>query len=160
MEWKDLSAKIADAAPILGSLFGPVGTGIGTGIKLLASAFGLKESEVTPEKVDELLKTDPQAILKLRLAEMDYKVKMREQDIEELRVQWSPHIEETKAKTVPWVDGLHKLGRQILNLFNIVATVWLMLDGKTITPEVVLLLGGPNVAYQLIKGRGQANGKT
>jgi hypothetical protein len=52
------------------------------------------------------------------------------------------------------VDALHKMGRQILTVLNIVAVVVLMLYGKSITPQVALVLGGSNIAYQLIKGKG------
>jgi len=65
------------------------------------------------------------------------------------------HIKELETKTIPWIDGLHKMGRQILNLLVVIATVVLMLSGQTITPEVALLLGGGNVAYQLIKKVGK-----
>ena len=161
MEWQDVGAKIAKWAPELGATIGSVVPGVGTaaggaiglGIRALASAFGLTEN-VTPEQLDAAISQDPNAALTIKLANMNFLIEMRKLDIEELRANTEPYIEELRAKTVPWVDGLHKLGRQILNLFNIVATVWLMLDGKTITPEVVLLLGGPNVAYQLIKGKG------
>ena len=64
------------------------------------------------------------------------------------------YLAELKTTTVPWVDALHKLARSILNVVVVIAVVTLMLMGKTITPEVALLLGGGNVAYQLIKGIG------
>ena len=67
------------------------------------------------------------------------------------------YIKELETKTVPWVDALHKMGRQNLNFITIVATVVLLLMGKTITPEVALLLGGGNVAYQFIKGKGRSS---
>ena len=65
------------------------------------------------------------------------------------------YIKELETKTIPWIDGLHKLARSILNVLVVIAVVVLMLMGKTITPEVALLLGGGNVAYQIIKGTGQ-----
>ncbi len=60
-----------------------------------------------------------------------------------------------QTKTVAWLDGLHKMSRPILNLVTIIAVVVLSLSGKTITPELALILGGPNLAYQLIKGKGK-----
>ena len=65
------------------------------------------------------------------------------------------HLAELQTKTIPWIDGLHKMGRQILNLVTVIAVVVLLLCGKTITPEVALILGGPNMAYQIIKGKGK-----
>ena len=64
-------------------------------------------------------------------------------------------VEALKVKTIPWIDGLHKMSRPLLNLITIVAVVVLCLTGKTITPELALILGGPNMAYQLIKGKGK-----
>lgn len=155
MKWEDVASKIATIAPGLGTLFGPVGAGIGIGIKLLANAFGLQESEITPDKVDELIRLDPQAVIKLRLAEMDYKVKMREQDLVELKTQIEPYIEELKAKTIPWIDGLHKMGRQILNAYTISMVFVLLMTGHAVTPEAAALIGGPNMIYQFIKGKGE-----
>lgn len=59
------------------------------------------------------------------------------------------------TKTVPWVDALHKMSRPLLNVVTIVAVVVLMLCGESITPEVAMILGGPNLAYQIIKGKGK-----
>ena len=74
--------------------------------------------------------------------------------LEEIRTS-IVYLEELKTKTVPWIDGLHKMGRQILNL--IVITAWLisMWCGHELTQWDVFILGGGNVAYQLIKGKGK-----
>lgn len=65
------------------------------------------------------------------------------------------YVKELETKTIPWVDGLHKMGRQILNLATIIAVVILLLLNVEITPTIVLILGGPNVAYQVVKGKGK-----
>ena len=65
------------------------------------------------------------------------------------------YMAELATKTVPWVDALHKMGRQILNIATITATVILLLLGIEITPTIALVLGGGNVSYQLIKGKGK-----
>jgi len=72
-----------------------------------------------------------------------------------MTVEKEVYVKELETKTVPWIDGLHKLGRQILNLLVIIAVCLLMLSGKTITPEVALILGGGNIAYQFVKGKGK-----
>lgn len=54
-----------------------------------------------------------------------------------------------------WVNDLHKLGRQILAAMAIVATFWLTMADKEISQSTVMLLGGPTLAYQVIKGKGQ-----
>ena len=73
----------------------------------------------------------------------------------EMTVSKDIYLAALNTKTVPWVDGLHKMSRPILNVLTVIAVVVLMLWGKTITPEVALILGGPNMAYQLIKGKGK-----
>jgi len=161
MDWQDIAKIIMNNAPTLGALVGSVipgagtaaGGAIGIGIKTIASAFGLSE-DATPEAIDAAIKADPQAELKLRLAEMDYRVKMRDLDIEEMRVEMVPYLKELDTKTVPWVDALHKMSRTMLSFFCIAATVILLLTNHEITPSVALILGGPATAYTLIKGKG------
>ena len=65
------------------------------------------------------------------------------------------YIQELQTKTIPWVDAVHKMGRQILNALSIIAVTTLIVMEIEITQYHVLLLGGPNLAYQLIKGRGR-----
>lgn len=65
------------------------------------------------------------------------------------------YVKELETETIPWVDGLHKMGRQILNIVTIIAVVILLLLSVEITPTIALILGGPNVAYQVIKGKGK-----
>ena len=65
------------------------------------------------------------------------------------------YLAELQTKTVPWVDGLHKMGRQLSNLLTIAAVVVLSLAGIEITPTMALVLTGGNVTYQYIKGKGQ-----
>jgi len=67
----------------------------------------------------------------------------------------SIYLAELNTKTIPWIDGIHKLGRQILNVITIIAVIVLLLTGHTITPEVALILGGPNAIYQFVKGKGK-----
>lgn len=62
---------------------------------------------------------------------------------------------ELQTKTIPWIDGLHKMGRQILNLASIIAVLVLVWWGHELTQWDVLILGGGNVAYQLIKSKGK-----
>ncbi len=65
------------------------------------------------------------------------------------------YIAELQTKTIPWLDGVHKMGRQILNLASIFAVLILIYWGHELTQWDVLVLGGGNVAYQLIKSKGQ-----
>ena len=65
------------------------------------------------------------------------------------------YLAELGTKTIPWVDGLHKMGRQIINLVTIAAIVTMRLLDVEITQEMVILMGGGNLAYQIIKGKGK-----
>jgi hypothetical protein len=49
------------------------------------------------------------------------------------------YLAELNTKTIPWLDGLHKMGRQILNFLTIVAVVVLRLFEIEITMEMALL---------------------
>ena len=71
------------------------------------------------------------------------------------QIEQQVYMAELATKTVPWVDALHKMGRQILNFLNIATVIAFALWDVPITKEIALLLGGPNVAYQLIKGKGR-----
>ena len=74
--------------------------------------------------------------------------------IEKLRIGVA-YIAELNTKTIPWIDGLHKMGRQILNMTTIIAVVILLLCDVEITGPVALILAGPNATYQFIKGKGK-----
>lgn len=61
MNWSDIGGIVAKAAPVLGTVLGgPAGGAIGA---VVASALGV---EAEPEAVDEAIKADPQAVLKLK----------------------------------------------------------------------------------------------
>jgi len=71
------------------------------------------------------------------------------------QIEQQVYMAELNTKTVPWVDAFHKMGRQILNYCMIIFVIICVWKGITIDQNMVLLLGGPNIAYQLIKGRGK-----
>jgi len=162
MDWKDVAGKIAGSAPQLGALLGSVVPGVGNavggaagmGIKALASAFGLSP-EAGPEEIAAAIEQDPQAAMKVKVAEMDYRVSMRELEIEELKVKQAPYMTELGTKTVPWVDALHKMGRQITNWLLIAVGIIGILAGHEFSQYDLILLAGGNTLYQLIKGKGK-----
>ncbi len=61
---------------------------------------------------------------------------------------------ELQTKTVPWVDGLHKMGRQILSLISILAVVGLRLADVELSLEEIAALAGPASIYNAVKGKG------
>lgn len=100
--------------------------------------------------------SDTTDIIKEVVVDKDAQNKIIENlDVIKMTVEKEVYMKELETKTIPWIDGLHKMGRQILNLITIIATVTILLLGKEITPTVALILGGGNVAYQIVKGQGK-----
>ena len=105
----------------------------------------------------------PETLVVLRKYEMDNAVELkrialeeRKVDVEELKQlkDGEEYKEELKTKTIPWVDALHKMGRQIMNYVLVGYALVCVFTGHEITQYELLLIGGPNIAYQLIKGKG------
>jgi hypothetical protein len=87
MDWKEVLKDVFSIAPSVASaVIAPNPATIGIAIKSIASAFGKSEEEVTPDNVSMWLK-DPQAIVALKKAEMDFAVqKMEYEDRERQRI--------------------------------------------------------------------------
>lgn len=64
------------------------------------------------------------------------------------------YLAELQTKTIPLIDGLHKMGRQILAFAQIGFYAWCLQKGHDITPELVAGVSGATTAYTLIKGKG------
>jgi hypothetical protein len=129
MDLKDLGGKIAAAAPGLGALLGSVVPGIGTaaggalgmGIKALASIFGLAPDS-SPDQIAAAIEQDPQAALKLRLAEMDYEAKKRDQELAELKT----YLEDAQSARNMNIEGMKATGKRDTNLY---ALSWVLTIG-------------------------------
>jgi len=84
MDWSKVVGTVSQAAPILGSLFGPGGTAVGavagSAIKLVASALGVP---ATQESVAAAIATDPESALKLAKYEMDNKIELQKLQIQQ-----------------------------------------------------------------------------
>lgn len=119
MDWKDVGAKITTVAPMVGSLFGPAGAGIGMGIKLLSSLFGLTEAETTPEKIDALIQTDPQALIKIRQMEYENQADIRKYVLA-LEAMALADVANARAREV---DTTKSTGQRDINLYILAWTV-------------------------------------
>ena len=71
----------------------------------------------------------------------------------EMTISRDVYLAALKVETVPWVDALHKMSRPLLNFTTIVVVGILIWSGHVFTQWEVLLIGGPNTAYQIIKGK-------
>lgn len=75
--WDKVKGMVSGAAPLLGGLLGgPAGAAAG---KLVADALGVEEDT---DKIMHALQTDPKAMTKLRVAEMDHKQALRRMTLE------------------------------------------------------------------------------
>ena len=73
--------------------------------------------------------------------------------LDELRQQ--AYLVELGTKTVPWVDALHKMGRQILTLLSMIMPLIALKIAPNVDPMIILGMVAPNGVYNYIKGRGK-----
>jgi hypothetical protein len=119
MEWKDIAGAIGTAAPILGTVIaGPAGGAVGGAVSAVIKAFGLS-GDATPEQVNQAIKQDPDAALKLMVAENEFKLRQRDQDIAELRVL----IEDTQSARTRQTDSEKTTGSRDVNLYVLAWTI-------------------------------------
>lgn len=87
---KDIGGSIAQYAPALGAALAPVTGGmsliIGSGIGILGKAFGLGDKP-DPDALKNAIATDPQAALKLALADKEWQLQMYQAQTERLKVE-------------------------------------------------------------------------
>lgn len=87
--WDNVKKIIGTSAPIIGTLIGgPAGTAIGG---LVASALGV---ENTPDAIEQELKNNPEALLKLKQLESDERIKLKELAMQHARIE----LEERQAE--------------------------------------------------------------
>ena len=69
------------------------------------------------------------------------------------------YMTELNTKTVPWVDALHKMGRQIMSMLTlIVGAVLYHLNPDVDIVTLAAVLGassGPTAIYNVMKGKGR-----
>jgi hypothetical protein len=83
MDWKSVAGSIVQFAPTLGgAVGGPVGSAVGLAVSALAKVFGLGP-DATPDQINQAIQQDPEAALKLRMAEMDFELALNKQKLEE-----------------------------------------------------------------------------
>lgn len=126
MDLKEIAGKIANAAPMLGSLLGAPGAAAGTVIKLIADALG-----VTPEPpaIDQALKNNPDALLKLKELEFNNKVELQKLLLtqEELNVRAeAQRLADVSDARKREIETTKATGKTDVNLY---ALAWLIVGG-------------------------------
>lgn len=74
MEWTEIASAVKKYAPVLANVVGTVVPGagaVGTGISLIASAFGVEDEDPKPEQILKAIQADPEAAIKLRKIEAE-----------------------------------------------------------------------------------------
>lgn len=160
---KNIADGIVNFAPGIATALRVTGVGAPAAMAVsalgaLGKAFGFG-NDANPGDLHTAIQADPESAVKLAVAEMDFQLKQRDQELQEMRIQMAPYLEGLKTQTIPWVDALHKMGRQISNWLTMAIIFTLMMFGKPITPEVVAILGLGNGLYHVMKGKGNPTEK-
>lgn len=122
MDWKDVGNSIVTIAPALGGLLAPVtggvSAGIGTGIAVLGKAFGLGENP-SPEELKTAIAVDKDASLKIMIAENEFKLRQRDQDIDEMKAL----LADTQSARTRQVESEKATGNRDVNLYILAWTI-------------------------------------
>lgn len=134
-EWEDVADAIGKYAPtaetLLATFGGAPGLVTAGAIKAITAVFGLSE-DAKPDELVKAISTDPQASLKLALAEQDFKLKMRDQDIEEFKVQLAD-IQNARARQVEHEKATGKSDLNLYVLAWVIVVGFLSLTGLLLT---------------------------
>ncbi len=65
------------------------------------------------------------------------------------------YIAELNTKTLPWIDGIHKMGRQLLSYYSITAGSVLLYFQPDIDVATLAAVTAPGAIYNWQKGRGR-----
>lgn len=71
------------------------------------------------------------------------------------RLRQEVYMKELDTKTVPWVDAIHKMGRQIMSFATLIAGVYLLKTNPNIDPLTLAAIVSPAGIYNYIKGKGR-----
>jgi hypothetical protein len=135
-DWKSTLATVAPG--IATALGGPLA---GMAVKLATDALGIEPTEAALEAV--LSSGDPEVLAKLKKVESDFKVRMRELDIEEDRIAGK---DRASARSLFKVDKMPQIVLSFIFITGYFTTLGMMMAGIwVITGEmrdvIILLLG-------------------
>lgn len=99
--WKTVAGKVASYAPMIGTILGgPVGAAVGTVGSMVASAMGV---EPTPVAVDNALKNNPEAAIKIRELEIAEAANIRQIAFEHHRLIVMDRMNARKTHGSHWM---------------------------------------------------------
>jgi hypothetical protein len=150
VDWKDVAGKISSAAPGVGALIGTlaagpvVGTAIGgaagKALQMVASLFGISSASVTPEQLDSAIASDPQAVLKLRMAEMDHERDMANIALEKEKLDHQDTrdaLADVQNSRSRQIEHEKATGKSDINLYLL---AWLFVGGFFTTLIIMMVL--------------------
>ncbi len=79
----------------------------------------------------------------------------------QLKVQEMSHqmrLAELGTETIPWVDALHKMGRQIISLVTVLGIIAILITGIELSQQDLLAIvtaAAPGSIYNWVKGKGK-----
>lgn len=113
--------------------------------------------------LDKVLDTVDKAVVDQDL-KMTLRAEIKAAELDLRRLAEQTYVAELNSKTIPWVDALHKMGRQILSLVMMLiggaVLIYLIKSGQELTLETmasILAMSGPAGIYNFVKGRGRAS---
>ena len=130
MEWKDVGTVISEAAPTVGSILGGIfaggpgstlGGAAGNAISSLLKSLGLA-ADAKPDQVLEAIKADPQAVIKLRMAEMDYQLALNKQKLEEQEM----FLKDVQSARQREIETTKATGKRDINQYVL---AWVIVNG-------------------------------
>ncbi len=122
MDLKQIGASIASLAPTIGGLIGgPIGTAAGSALLALTKALGLK-SDASPDEINQAIQQDPQAALKLRMAEMDYQLALNKQKLDEQEM----YLKDVQSARQREVETTKATGKRDINQYVL---AWVVIAG-------------------------------
>jgi len=153
MDWKDVENAIANIAPTIAGTIGtivggaPIGSLASSGISILLNALGLK-GDAKPEEIVNAITVDPEARLKLMIAENQFRLDMEKQNTEKLKAELAD-ISNARAREVEIVRLTGKrdvlqFGLAVLGVLGPISLVaYMVMKGlpSGMTPEAAAMVG-------------------
>ena len=141
MTWKDVGKVVGKVAPVLGTMLGGApGAAIGG---VVASLLG---TENDPDKVVEALKTNPDALVKLKEYEMQHKEELQKLQLENLRI----YMQDIQNARQRQVEHEKATGKSDINLYVL---AWVVVLGFYVLLGTLLFVALPqnsnNIVYLL-----------
>lgn len=158
LDWKDVGEAVSKIAPTLGVVLGgPAGGAVGS---LIAAALG---TEATPSAVQEAIKVNPDAAVKLAQIESDQKVALQRMVLESetSRIASVNATMQAEAKSDHWPTYSWRpfngfiVGTMAFGCYFILPLVHI--PAPTIPAEVWLMFGGILGVASWFRGKSQAD---